>query len=155
MANKRNPINTIEDLHREKIALREKVQQQEIVLKEHYRSLSEKVSPALKIANFISGNAIFRKRRSDEEEAEDEDQQDGIHWIMPLAKILLGALGGKFLYKRTRKNFGRAILSYAMDQGMKKLAEKDISFYIDKLKELFFKKEEKAEAEGDENDVKE
>lgn len=135
-------INNLADLQREREIVRGQINHQEEILKDHYTSFAEKFKPAMRILNFISGNRFFKGANKDE-------NGESMDWTSILLKIVLaGGIGG-FMLKNSKKNFMRAMLAFALDQGAKFIKEKDISSYIEKIKE-WLKKKEKESVETEE-----
>ncbi len=131
-------IYNLEDLQREREIIRGRIKDQEEILKEHYAVFSKKLKPVMQVLNFISGNRLFKKNKNEEE----GDETD---WSSVLMKIFLaGGIGGLFLNK-SKKNFMRTLLAFALDQGAKFIKEKDLSVYIEKIKTWLSKKEKDVE----------
>jgi hypothetical protein len=143
MGNNRK-INSLDDLQHERELLKEKIHMQEAILRGHYTAVTEQFSPAFKIINFISGNRLFKGIAA---------ESKGADWISILLKVLVAGTTGGFLFKKTKKNLAKALLAYALDQGLKYVRDKDISEHIEKLKEwLKKKKDEDDEEEEEETD---
>jgi len=135
---KKNKIDSLEDLQREKMMLRAQLKQQEDVLKGHYEHLSEQLSPALSIANFISGNRLFKA-------ASNAGGGKDTGWIETALKFMTALTAGGFIFKRSKKNFFKTLLAYAMDQGIKYITEKDFDEHLEKLKQWLSKEDKEAE----------
>ncbi|MFN0275239.1 MAG: hypothetical protein ACKVPJ_05815 [Chitinophagales bacterium] len=142
MRNKRNAIRSIEDLHAEKELIRNEIAEHEQVLKSHYQSILHKVNPILYIADLFSGKS---------KEGENETNKNTMSWMETILKTFVSAAAGDILYKRSKKNFGKALMAYALEQGKKIITEKDIAEHIEKIKEWLKKKENTNEETEDED----
>lgn len=120
-------INSVEDLQRAKEQLRVQISNKEQDLKAHYTTISNQVAPALRIANFVSGNRLFKSALGS-----NEDNDNG--WLNSAMKILTAVSAGGFILHQNKKNLAKALLAYALDQGVKYIKEHDLSEHIDKLK---------------------
>lgn len=128
-------INSLEDLQQVKANLRAKINSQEQVLKQHYVNLSDSIKPALNIANLITGNKLFKK-------AFDNESNSG--WLSTAIKLVTAVSAGGFLLNRSKKNLAKALLAYALDQGVKYIQQNDITEHIEKLKQWLNKNEKDA-----------
>lgn len=120
-------INSVEDLQRAKEQLRVQISNKEQDLKAHYTTISNQVAPALRIANFVSGNRLFKSALGS-----NEDNDNG--WLNSAIKIMTAVSAGGFILHQNKKNLAKALLAYALDQGVKYIKEHDLSEHIDKLK---------------------
>ena len=121
-------INSVEDLQRAKNELRQQISNKEQDLKQHYKTLSQQIAPALKIANFVSGNRLFNSALGSNEDKNDSG------WLSSAMKIMTAVSAAVFILKKKKKNLAKALLAYALDQGVKYIKEHDLSEHIDKLK---------------------
>ncbi len=120
-------INSVEDLQRAKAQLRVQINNKEQDLKAHYKTISNQVAPALRIANVVSGNRLFKSALGGTDENDNG-------WLSSAMKILTAVSAGGFILHQNKKNLGKALLAYALDQGVKYIKEHDLSEHIDKLK---------------------
>lgn len=142
--NNKPEIRSLEDLQKEKLILRGKITEQEQLLSTHYKSLKEKIKPALNIANFLSRNKLMNLLSPKDKEGE----QGGL--MNTAFKIIMAATASGIIFQNSKKNFLRSILAYAMDQSSKYLVGKDLGEHIEKIKEWFSKKEKDMEEDIDE-----
>ena len=99
--NNKTEIRTLEDLQKEKIMLRGKIKEQEQLLSTHYRSLKEKIKPALNIANFLSRNKLLNLINSKDNEGE----QGGL--MNNALKIIMAAAASGVIFQNSKtKEFG-------------------------------------------------
>jgi hypothetical protein len=113
-------INSVEDLQRAKNELRQQISNKEQDLKQHYKTLSQQIAPALKIANVVSGNRLFKS-------ALGSNNENDNGWLSSAMKILTAVSAGGFILHQNKKNLGKALLAYALDQGVKYIKEHDLS----------------------------
>lgn len=123
-------INSVEELQIAKEQLRQQIKLKEVDLKEHYKIISQQVAPALKIANFVSGNKLFKSALGSENEK-------GKGWMSSAIKLLTIASAGGFILNRSKRNFGKAIMAYALDQGIQYIRDHDLSEHIEQIKRWF------------------
>lgn len=142
--NSKPEIRTLEDLQKEKLILRGRIKEQEILLSTHYKSLKEKIKPALNIANFLSRNKLLNLINPKDTEGE----KSGL--ANTAIKIIMAAAASGVIFNNSKKNFIKSILAYAMDQSVKYLGQKDIGEHVEKIKEWFAKKEKDIDDEVDE-----
>jgi dihydropteroate synthase len=81
----------------------------------------------LRIANVVSGNRLFKS-------ALGSNNENDNGWLSSAMKILTAVSAGGFILHQNKKNLGKALLAYALDQGVKYIKEHDLSEHIDKLK---------------------
>ena len=142
--NSKPEIRTLEDLQKEKLILRGRIKEQEILLSTHYKSLKEKIKPALNIANFLSRNKLLNLINPKDTEGE----KSGL--ANTAIKIIMAAAASGVIFNNSKKNFIKSILAYAMDQSVKYLGQKDLGEHVEKIKEWFSKKEKDIDDEVDE-----
>jgi hypothetical protein len=105
-------INSVEDLQRAKAQLRVQINNKEQDLKAHYKTISNQVAPALRIANVVSGNRLFKS-------ALGSNNENDNGWLSSAMKIMIAVSAGGFILHQNKKNLGKALLAYALDQGVK------------------------------------
>lgn len=133
--NNKPEIRTLEDLQKEKLVLRGRINEQELLLSTHYKSLKEKLKPALNIANFLSRNKLLDLINPKDTDGE----KSGL--ANTAIKIIMAAAASGVIFNNSKKNFLKSILAYAMDQSVKYLSQKDLGEHVEKIKEWFSKKE--------------
>lgn len=136
-------ITTLEELQSEKIKLRSQIKQQEIVLKDHYKTLSAQINPALRIIGMVTGNKLFKSVSGGKEGS-------NLGWLETTLKIVTAVTAGGFILQRSKKNLLKTMLAYAIDQGVKYVQEKDLTEHIEKIKKWLSKHDELEEKEENE-----
>ncbi len=142
--NNKPEIRTLEDLQKEKLILRSQITEQEKLLSTHYKSLKEKIKPALNIVTMLSRNKLLNLIN-----LKGNDGKKGDLANMAI-KIIMAAAASGLIFKNSKKNFMKSILAYAMDQSVKYIGQKDLSEHIEKIKEWFAKKEKDVDEDIDE-----
>lgn len=133
--NNKPEIRTLEDLQNEKVFLRGKIKEHELLLSTHYKSLKEKLKPAINIANFLSRSKLLNLINPKDTDGE----KSGL--ANTAIKIIMAAAASGVIFNNSKKNFFKSILAYAMDQSVKYLGQKDLGEHVEKIKEWFSKKE--------------
>ncbi len=136
-------ITTLEELQSEKIKLRSQIKQQEIVLKDHYKTLSTQINPALRIIGMVTGNKLFKS-------VSGSNEGSNLGWLETTLKIVTAVTAGGFILQRSKKNLLKTMLAYAIDQGVKYVQEKDLTEHIEKIKQWLSKNDETEENDEEE-----
>jgi len=128
-------ITTLEELQSEKIKLRSQIKQQEIVLKDHYKTLSTQINPALRVIGMLTGNKLFNSISGNT-----EGGNSG--WLATALKIITAVSAGGFILQRSKQNLLKTMLAYAINQGVQYVQKKDLTEHFEKIKQWLSKHDE-------------
>lgn len=144
-------ITNLSELRKERASLRNRVEEIELELKEHFTEIKGKVQSVTRIFGTIGRIKNMFNKHDDSDGA--EGSPDPKSYLTTALKATVPLIAGGLFLKRGKKLLVKSIIGYGLGQATKYMLSKNIDEHVSSVKGIFSKEKQSEENRPQENGI--